>query len=114
MHLTPALLDITNDAVEDTEVFGPLLLITWDNFEEALSGVNDTNYGLAAGLLSNRMLSKRHFGNRHEREYAVSTPDRRLVATSIWWYRFIRNHRPAPTTLQTTALGHKADNTNQR
>jgi succinylglutamic semialdehyde dehydrogenase len=37
----------------DEEVFGPLLQVKWvSDFEQAVDEVNDTSYGLAAGLLS--------------------------------------------------------------
>ncbi len=51
--LAPGLIDVTKVAPrEDVEIFGPLLqLIRVKDFEEAIRVANDTQYGLAAGLL---------------------------------------------------------------
>ncbi len=53
--LSPGLIDVTHqrDRV-DEEIFGPLLqVIRVPDFESAIEEANATNYGLAAGLLSN-------------------------------------------------------------
>jgi succinylglutamic semialdehyde dehydrogenase len=52
--LTPGLLDVTAVADRpDEELFGPLLqVIRYGRFEDALTEANATQYGLAAGLLS--------------------------------------------------------------
>jgi succinylglutamic semialdehyde dehydrogenase len=52
--LTPGLLDVTAVADRpDEELFGPLLqVIRYSRFEDALTEANATQYGLAAGLLS--------------------------------------------------------------
>jgi succinylglutamic semialdehyde dehydrogenase len=52
--LTPGLLDVTAVADRpDEELFGPLLqVIRYHRFEDALIEANATQYGLAAGLLS--------------------------------------------------------------
>ena len=52
--LTPGLIDVTPIRIrKDEEIFGPLLQLIWvDDFELALSEANKTQYGLAAGLLS--------------------------------------------------------------
>lgn len=54
--VTPALIDITHAANRiDEEYFGPLLQVyRANNFAEALAEANNTEYGLAAGLLSDR------------------------------------------------------------
>ncbi|MEE9452219.1 MAG: succinylglutamate-semialdehyde dehydrogenase [Gammaproteobacteria bacterium] len=52
--LSPGLIDVTviNDLL-DQEIFGPLLqIIRCDNFDAAITIANNTEYGLAAGLLS--------------------------------------------------------------
>lgn len=53
--LTPGLIDVTAVAKRpDEEYFGPLLqVIRVNDFNVALEEANNTNYGLAAGLLSN-------------------------------------------------------------
>lgn len=62
--LTPGILDVTA-VVErpDEEFFGPLLqVIRYDGFEAAMAEANATQYGLAAGLLSDsRELYQRFF-----------------------------------------------------
>jgi len=53
--ITPAILTGTKPGmkVRDEEVFGPVLLIEpYDDFEDALSQVNHSKYGLQAGLLT--------------------------------------------------------------
>ncbi len=64
VFLTPGIIDVT--AVKnrpDTEIFGPFLqVIKVKNFDEALEEANRTDYGLAAGLLSdNRQLYEKFF-----------------------------------------------------
>lgn len=62
--LTPGILDITAVAERpDEEFFGPLLqVIRYDGFEAAMAEANATQYGLAAGLLSDsRELYQRFF-----------------------------------------------------
>lgn len=52
--LTPGILDVTRVAERiDEEFFGPLLqVIRYDGFDAAIAEANNTQYGLAAGLLS--------------------------------------------------------------
>ena len=52
--LTPGILDVTAVAERiDEEFFGPLLqVIRYDGFDAAIAEANNTQYGLAAGLLS--------------------------------------------------------------
>ncbi|MNQ89526.1 N-succinylglutamate 5-semialdehyde dehydrogenase [compost metagenome] len=52
--LTPGIVDVTAVAQRsDEELFGPLLqVIRYADFDEAIAQANDTQYGLAAGLLS--------------------------------------------------------------
>jgi succinylglutamic semialdehyde dehydrogenase len=54
--LSPGIVDITGVAgIADEEHFGPLLqVVRYGTFEEALAVANNTRYGLAAGLLSDR------------------------------------------------------------
>jgi succinylglutamic semialdehyde dehydrogenase len=54
--LSPGLIDVTDvEDRPDVEVFGPLLqLIRVADFDAALAEANDTAYGLAAGLISDR------------------------------------------------------------
>jgi succinylglutamic semialdehyde dehydrogenase len=54
--LSPGLIDVTNVPDRpDTEIFGPLLqVIRVPDFEAAIREANRTQYGLAAGLLSDR------------------------------------------------------------
>lgn len=62
--LTPGILDVTVVAERpDEEFFGPLLqVIRYDGFEAAMAEANATQYGLAAGLLSDsRELYQRFF-----------------------------------------------------
>ena len=52
--VSPGIVDVSGvDGIPDEEWFGPLLqVIRVGSFDEALRAVNDTEYGLAAGLLS--------------------------------------------------------------
>ncbi len=52
--VSPGLIDVTGIGdVPDEEYFGPLVqLHRYDLFDEAIAGANDTEFGLAAGLLS--------------------------------------------------------------
>ncbi len=51
--VSPGFYDVTGVAVEDEEIFGPVLTVTrvkdWD---AAIASANDTRFGLAAGLIS--------------------------------------------------------------
>jgi succinylglutamic semialdehyde dehydrogenase len=61
--LTPGILDVT--AVQDRpdeELFGPLLqVVRYADFDTAIAEANDTQYGLAAGLLSDSQARYQHF-----------------------------------------------------
>lgn len=52
--LTPGIIDVTTVAYRpDEELFGPLLqVIRYEGFDAAIAEANNTQYGLAAGLLS--------------------------------------------------------------
>ncbi|MDB5289123.1 MAG: succinylglutamate-semialdehyde dehydrogenase, partial [Phycisphaerales bacterium] len=52
--LRPGLIDVSNRRyAEDTELFGPLLQVSWiEDFDDAIGEANETKYGLAAGLFS--------------------------------------------------------------
>ena len=54
--ISPGVLDVTNVADRpDRELFGPLLqVIRVDDFDAAIAEANNTSYGLAAGLLSDK------------------------------------------------------------
>ena len=50
--LTPAMIDVTDVAVPDEELFGPVLqMIRVKDFEEAIEQANATRFGLAASLI---------------------------------------------------------------
>jgi succinylglutamic semialdehyde dehydrogenase len=61
--LTPGLLDVTGVAGRpDEELFGPLLqVIRYADFDAAIEEANNTQYGLAAGLLSDSSARYQHF-----------------------------------------------------
>lgn len=64
--VSPGIIDVTDvrDRV-DEEIFGPLLqLIRVDSFDEALQEANRTQYGLAAGLLSDHPAEFERFYQR--------------------------------------------------
>ena len=49
----PTIVDVTGLDVADDEIFGPLLQVSrYDNFDQAVTMAADTDYGLAAGLIS--------------------------------------------------------------
>ncbi len=51
--VSPGLIDVDGIETDDEEVFGPLLQVRRaDSFEAALAEANNTQYGLAAGLVS--------------------------------------------------------------
>jgi succinylglutamic semialdehyde dehydrogenase len=51
--LTPGIYDVTDLAVADEEIFGPVLQVTrCADFPAALAAANDTAYGLSGGLVS--------------------------------------------------------------
>ena len=62
----PGLIDVTAVSnVVDEECFGPLLQIYWvDDLTAAVAKANDTRYGLAAGLLSDRTSAWEYFYGR--------------------------------------------------
>jgi len=52
-YVSPTILDVTDVAIPDEEIFGPVLqVIRVDDFEAAIARANDTVYGLAAGLVT--------------------------------------------------------------
>ncbi|MBO0366291.1 MULTISPECIES: succinylglutamate-semialdehyde dehydrogenase [Pseudomonas] len=61
--LTPGILDVTGVAERpDEEFFGPLLqVIRYADFDSAIDQANATQYGLAAGLLSDSHARYQHF-----------------------------------------------------
>lgn len=69
--VSPGIIDVTDISHRaDEEIFGPLLqVIRVSNFDEAIDEANHTQYGLAAGLLSdnkaqyNRFYEQIHAGN---------------------------------------------------
>lgn len=63
--LTPGLLDATGISLEDDEHFGPLLVIQrTGSLDEAIDLANQTQYGLAAGLISDDEQDFQHFLRR--------------------------------------------------
>lgn len=51
--LSPGLMDVTNVAIIDQEIFGPFLQLIWvEDFNSAIKAANNTAFGLTAGLLS--------------------------------------------------------------
>ncbi|MFW5825650.1 MAG: succinylglutamate-semialdehyde dehydrogenase, partial [Marinobacter sp.] len=53
--LSPGIVDLTGVEAPDEEYFGPLLSVyRYGDFDEALSLANDTRFGLAAGILTDR------------------------------------------------------------
>ena len=61
--LTPGILDVSAVAERrDEEFFGPLLqVIRYSDFDQAIAEANNTQYGLAAGLLSDSSARYQHF-----------------------------------------------------
>lgn len=61
--ITPGILDVTSlNDLPDEEVFGPLLqVIRVKNFEDAITQANATNFGLAAGILSDNKAKFQQF-----------------------------------------------------
>lgn len=61
--LTPGIIDVSAVAERvDEEFFGPLLqVVRYVNFEAAIDEANNTQYGLAAGLLSDSHARYQHF-----------------------------------------------------
>ncbi len=63
--VTPALLDVTDLAPVDEEIFAPVLQVTRvDGFDRAIAVANATRYGLAAGLVSDDEALWRRFLDR--------------------------------------------------
>ncbi|GGY80496.1 succinylglutamate-semialdehyde dehydrogenase [Marinobacter zhanjiangensis] len=53
--LSPGIVDLTGVEAPDEEYFGPLLSVyRYNDFDEALALANDTRFGLAAGILTDR------------------------------------------------------------
>jgi succinylglutamic semialdehyde dehydrogenase len=61
--VSPAILDVTNVTnLPDEEHFGPLAqIVRYDSFDDAISGANDTEFGLSAGLLADDEALWTHF-----------------------------------------------------
>ncbi|HWT37833.1 MAG TPA: succinylglutamate-semialdehyde dehydrogenase, partial [Paraburkholderia sp.] len=61
--VSPAILDVTNvQNLPDEEHFGPLAqIVRYGSFDEAISGANDTEFGLSAGLLADDEMLWTHF-----------------------------------------------------
>jgi succinylglutamic semialdehyde dehydrogenase len=52
--VTPAILDVTDIAAPDAEIFAPVLqIIRVPDFDSAIAAANNTVFGLSAGLVSN-------------------------------------------------------------
>ncbi len=61
--VSPAILDVTGVRnLPDEEHFGPLAqIVRYGSFDEAISGANDTEFGLSAGLLADDEMLWTHF-----------------------------------------------------
>ncbi|MHB9839357.1 succinylglutamate-semialdehyde dehydrogenase [Paraburkholderia terrae] len=61
--VSPAILDVTNVTnLPDEEHFGPLAqVVRYGSFDDAISGANDTEFGLSAGLLADDEALWTHF-----------------------------------------------------
>ncbi|ALL64835.1 succinylglutamic semialdehyde dehydrogenase [Paraburkholderia caribensis MBA4] len=61
--VSPAILDVTNVSnLPDEEHFGPLAqIVRYSSFDDAISGANDTEFGLSAGLLADDEALWTHF-----------------------------------------------------
>ncbi|WP_225033974.1 succinylglutamate-semialdehyde dehydrogenase [Paraburkholderia sp. XV] len=61
--VSPAILDVTNVSnLPDEEHFGPLAqIVRYGSFDDAISGANDTEFGLSAGLLADDEALWTHF-----------------------------------------------------
>lgn len=65
--LTPGLLGVEDGCVEDSEIFGPLLLVEQArDLDDAIARANRTKYGLSAGLLSDDRSAFDYFIDRIE------------------------------------------------
>lgn len=63
--LTPGLLGVEDGSVDDSEIFGPLLLVEHAaDLDDAIDRANRTKYGLSAGLLSDDRSAFDHFIQR--------------------------------------------------
>ncbi|MDA1371498.1 MAG: succinylglutamate-semialdehyde dehydrogenase [Proteobacteria bacterium] len=64
--IEPGIIDVTQASeVPDEECFGPLLQVIWvESLQEAITVANNTRYGLAAGLLSDRKVAWEQFYSR--------------------------------------------------
>lgn len=63
--LTPGLLSVDDGCAQDSEIFGPLLLVEQAaDLDDAIDRANRTKYGLSAGLLSDDRSVFDHFVNR--------------------------------------------------
>lgn len=97
--VSPGIVDVTHVAdLPDEEVFGPLLqVIRVPSFDAALTTANDTAYGLAAGLLSDREELYRRF-QREVRAGIINWNQQLTGASSAAPFGGIGrsgNHRPS-------------------
>lgn len=105
--LTPGILDVTAVAERpDEEFFGPLLqVIRYDGFDAAIAEANATQYGLAAGLLSDSAERYQHF--LIESRAGIVNWNKQLTGAASSAPFGASAHRattvPAPTTRLTTA-----------
>ncbi len=97
--LSPGIVDITSLSGEfDEEVFGPLLQLQWvPNIEEAVARANASDFGLAAGLLSDKESEQRYF-SQHIRAGVIAINAATAGASSRLPFGGIGasgNHRPS-------------------
>ncbi len=71
--IEPTIFEATNDMrISQEEIFGPVLsVISWNDYDQMIKEANDTEYGLAAGIMTNNL------------ENAVKTANL-LEAGNIW------------------------------
>ncbi len=63
--LSPGLLSVDNMSLDDTEHFGPMLLVQKaSDLDEAIALANQTRFGLAAGFIGDRAEDYQYFANR--------------------------------------------------
>lgn len=106
--LTPGIVDVTAVADRpDEEFFGPLLqVIRYADFDAAIDEANNTQYGLAAGLLSDSRARYQYFWLRSRA--GIVNWNKQLTGLpaarrSVVWVP-VATIAPAPITRPTTAL----------
>lgn len=98
--LSPGLIDVTSleQKIGDDEIFGPLLQISrYQAFEQAVSIANQTDYGLAAGLISTSTPEQEYF--YHNARAGIVNINKQLTGAAsnapFGGVGFSGNHRPS-------------------